>query len=107
MIMTVTNVSGRIINTPATGGYGVSPDAVGGAIADPLPYPADKSGPLAIGGHFDLPMHSEDMQYKAVPWLPMEVSRLWQQLVNAKIVTISFAADSADAFVGDGAVHQA
>lgn len=102
MLMTVTNVSGRIINTPITGGSGVSPDAVGGSVSDPLPYPFSHVGPVAIGGSTAaLPVHEQDWRFKSVPWLPSEPADDWNYLVQAKVVTIGFGAEVAPP-VGQG-----
>lgn len=99
MLATVTNTSGFNINYPEQGGYGRSPDAVGGSFAYALPYPfngydyqgGSSLGALAPGNHFTLGMHPEDWYHKDVPWQPQEPRTQWQQLVNAGIVSMSFA----------------
>lgn len=91
MLVTVTNVSASTINTPATGGFGVSSDAVGGNKTVPLPFPFGHIGPLAASGTKQLPMHPSDWHYKSVPWLTFEPATEWNQLVNAKIVTLTVA----------------
>lgn len=96
MQMTITNVSGVTINTPAVGGSGISPDAAGGSLSYPLPYPFSHSGPLATGIARTLPVHAADFRYKSVPWLPLGPSEEWQGLVQGGIVTITFAADGND-----------
>ena len=92
MQMSIMNTSGVILNTPLVGGAGLSPDAVGGTISNPLPYPANKSGPLAIGATLVIQMHVEDLQNKSVPWLPLTPSTEWQMLIQAGLVTVSFLA---------------
>lgn len=91
MDMTVTNLLTVAINTPAVGGSGVSPDAVGGTKKYALPYPFSSAGPIAPGATLTLPVHVEDFRYKSVPWLPLEPSREWQMLIQAKVVSVSFA----------------
>jgi hypothetical protein len=93
--MTVTNLTATAINTPIVGGAGVSPDAQGGSVFMPLPYPFSHVTLGANGGGSDsktLPVHVEDFQYKSVPWLPMEPSREWAALLQKGIVSVSFGA---------------
>lgn len=94
MLVTVTNVSGSTINNLITGGFGVSSDAVGGSKNMPLPYPFGHIGALAASGTKQLPMHPSDWRHKYVPWTPQEPSTLWNQLVQAGIVTLTVAAQS-------------
>jgi hypothetical protein len=82
---------GVIINTPDTGGTGVSPDAVGGNKRYPLPYPFAHVGPVAAGATVVQVIHVEDMRRMSVPWLPLEPSREWQMLVQQGIVTVTFS----------------
>lgn len=103
MLVTVTNVSGVTINTPSTGGFGISSDAVGGSKTYPLPFPFGHIGPLAALGTKQLPMHPGDWHHKPVPWLPQSPATEWNQLVQAKIVTLTVAdqtvvADSEELF---------
>jgi len=97
MLVTVTNTSGRTINTADTLTGGVGPSAllaVGGNRIDPLPYPFAHIGELADAGTKQLPMHDRDWRYKAVPWLTQEPSIEWQQLVQGDIVTLILAAET-------------
>lgn len=99
MLMTVTNTSGRTINDLEryTGGFGpASLYAEGGNRIDPLPYPFAHIGPLADTASFELPMHNRDWRYRSVPWLTMEPSKEWQQLVQASVVTLAVAAETGD-----------
>lgn len=105
MQMTVTNLLAVTINTPVTGGNGVSPDAVGGSVFKALPYPFNASGPLAAGASRTLPVQSADFQHKSVPWLPLTPSNEWQALVQAGVVSVTFLADANS--VADEAVHTA
>jgi hypothetical protein len=95
--MTVRNLLTVPINTPIVGGYGVSPDAQGGSKFQPLPYPfshvalaANTGGPPGADSA-TLPIQVEDFRYKSVPWLPLEPSREWQMLVQAGVVSVTFA----------------
>lgn len=94
MLVTVQNVSASPINAPITGGFGVSPDAVGGSKSFPLPFPFGHIGPLAAAASKQLPMHPGDWHHKAVPWLPQAPATEWNQLVQAGIVTIVTALQS-------------
>lgn len=94
MLVTVTNTSGGTINTPASGGYGISADAVGGTISNPLPYPFAHIGPMASAGPTatkQLPMHPADWHRKSVPWVPQDPATEWNQLVQAGKVTLAVA----------------
>lgn len=97
MLVTVTNTSGRTINAldAITGGTGpAAVYATGGNRTDPLPYPFGHIGPLANSATKQLPMQARDWRYKSVPWLPMEPSKEWQQLVQAGIVTLAVATEA-------------
>lgn len=94
MLVTVTNTSGGTINTPTTGGSGVSADAVGGTISNPLPFPFAHIGPLANSGTKQLPMHPGDWHHKSVPWLPQAPVTEWNLLVAAGKVTLAVADQS-------------
>jgi hypothetical protein len=91
VLVTVTNVSASPINAPITGGYGVSPDAVGGSKSFPLPFPFGHIGSLAASASKQLPMHPGDWHHKSVPWLPQSPATEWNQLVAAGIVTVAVA----------------
>lgn len=97
MLVTVTNITnaaanpyfpGITINNPITGGFGVSPDAVGGSKSFPLPFPFSHIGPLAAAGTKQLPMHPGDWHHKPVPWLPQSPATEWNQLVQASVVSL-------------------
>lgn len=94
MLVTVTNTSGVIINTPTTGGSGVSADAVGGTISNPLPFPFAHIGPLGIGLGKQLQMHPGDWHRKSVPWVPQDPATEWNMLVQAGKVTLATALQS-------------
>lgn len=97
MLMTVTNVSGHDINAPDQITGGVGPAAIvaeGGNKTYPLPYPFGHIGTLADTVGIQLPMRNRDWRYKSVPWLPMEPSKEWQQLVQQGIVTMAVASET-------------
>lgn len=96
MLVTVTNSSGRTINTPAaiSLGTGVSGgSAVGGSVSDPLPYPFAHIGPLANGNTKQLPMHPQDWRYKCIPWLPLQPIDEWNGLVQRGVVILTIATE--------------
>jgi len=97
MLATVENTSGHAINylDTITGGAGPATLlATGGQRKYPLPYPFGHIGELADTATKQLPMHNRDWRHKPVPWLPMEPSIEWQQLVQAGIVTLTFATET-------------
>lgn len=89
MLVTVLNTSGGTLNAPEQGGYGRSPDAVGGAKSKPLPYPFAHIGSLANGASKQLPMHPADWHFKPVPWLPQDPNTEWNSMVQAGQVTVT------------------
>ena len=97
MLMTVLNSSGRTINTldTLTGGSGISALlAVGGAKKDALPYPFAHIGPLANATDYQLPMHSSDWGFKPVPWLTETPAQQWNYMVQAGVVSLTFALEA-------------
>lgn len=91
MLVTVTNTSGGTLNALESGGSGVSPDAVGGNVSKPLPYPFSHIGSLAAAGSKQLPMHPADWHHKSIPSLPHTPATLWNQMVQAGQVTLTVA----------------
>lgn len=100
MLVTVTNTSGRAINVPAVGEDGVAlPGGNHPAEAthrtDPLPYPFDLIGTLAIAGTKQLPMHHRDWRYSRSQMARgLPVSEKWNQIVQAGVVTLTYAAQA-------------
>lgn len=99
-LMTVENQQATDMNYLATETHGTGTAqtiATGGARVDPLPYPFDWVV-LQENGHADdskqLPIHPEDWGHKAVPWLPLTPREEWNMLVQAKKVTLAFAAQT-------------
>jgi hypothetical protein len=102
-IVTVTNSSatspGGSVTLNALRTYN---GATGGTVQVALPYPfnadggsavpvvASISGPIAPGATLVLSMHSEDWQYKRVPWETTFPTTDWNFLVDAGIVTMAF-----------------
>jgi len=100
MLVTVTNTSGRAINAPAVGEDGVSlPGGNHPSEAthrtDPLPYPFDQVGTLAIAGTATFPMQPEDFRYSRSQMARgLPVREKWNQIVQAGVVTMGLAAQA-------------
>jgi hypothetical protein len=93
-LLTVTNASTQILNRPDVGGGGVSPDAVGGNVLAPLPYPFDRNGPLAVAGSRQLAVHARDFSVRPQPQQPMIPADEWALMVQSGLVTLAFVADA-------------
>jgi len=104
MIVTVTNQLAVPINDPAVGEDGV---AVGGGNHPsetthrtyPLPYPADLVGVLTESGGardaVDIAMHHRDWRYSRSQMARgLPVSEKWNQMVQAGVVTMAYAAQT-------------
>jgi hypothetical protein len=101
VIVTVTNLTTRILNRPAAsynfpiagstaGVYAVSD----GALDDALPYPFTKNGTIAASGTKILPVHPRDWRYKCSPAIPTTSGEDWNNLVQRGVVSISSAAET-------------
>lgn len=93
-LLTVTNETSRVLNRPEVGGNGVSPDAVGGNVLDPLPFPFGANGTLGVGDSLALGIHARDLSVRTQPQQPMIPADEWAGLVQAGIVSLAFAADA-------------
>lgn len=93
-LLEVRNDSGRILNRLEVGGNGVSPDAVGGNVLDPLPYPFNANGPLAASAYRELGVHARDFSVRPQAQQPMMPADEWNQMVQAGLVSLSFTADA-------------
>jgi hypothetical protein len=91
VLVTVTNVSGGVLNALEQGGTGVSADAVGGNKKNPLPFPFGHIGSMANAATKQLPMHPADWHYKSVPSMPMDPATEWNMMVQAGKVTLTIA----------------
>lgn len=92
MLVTVTNTAGVAINSLAVAEDGV---ATGGHRSKPLPFPFAHIGELAISGTKQLSMHPRDWRSRSVMnGSAMDAGELWQQMVQAGIVTLSVAAET-------------
>lgn len=95
--MAVTNTSGLVLNVLESGGTGVSPDAVGGNVTRPLPYPFNRNGSLAIGGARTLGVNVRDFTTREVMCQPELPVQDWDNLLQKGWVTLAFAtANSVD-----------
>jgi hypothetical protein len=109
MLVTVTNASPNQINyldyyVGAPGGVGVT-NATGGNVVSPLPYPFDWIGPLNSLATYQLPMHNRDWHYKRSPCDPQDAGQQWQQLIQAGIVTLAFAAETGNTDTEELFIH--
>jgi len=104
MIVTVTNQLAEQINVPAVGEDGVAlpggnhPSEATHRVY-PLPYPADMVGVLTENGGardaVDIAMHHRDWRYSRSQMARgLPVSEEWQQLVQAGVVTLAYAAQT-------------
>lgn len=97
-LLTVQNETSRVLNRPEVGGSGVSPDAVGGNVLDPLPFPFNANGTLAANGDpgdsKQLGIHARDLSVRTQAQQPMIPADEWAALVQAGVVSLTFAADA-------------
>jgi len=93
-LLTVTNLSLNILNRPALGGGGVSPDAVGGDVLDALPHPFEANGALAVGAARELAVHARDFNVRVQMQQPMLPADDWARMVQAGTISLAFAADA-------------
>jgi hypothetical protein len=91
MLVTVANVSGAAINYLTVGEDGVS---TGGSRTKPLPYPFSHIGTLAAASSKQLAMQPADWHHKSSIGAGMEPATEWNQLVQAGIVTLAYAAET-------------
>jgi len=105
--VTVTNLQASAMNEldSLSGGVGVSALlAVGGARKDPLPHPFSHVSLEASGGAdaSTLSVHPRDWRHKGhAGHAPLDAGEMWNMLVQAGKVSLSFAA--ADGDVEEGA----
>jgi hypothetical protein len=82
-------------------------NAIGGNLVNPVPYPFDwvqpflanpaaGSTPGVPGAAYavQLPVHESDMGFTDPNFGPLNVETLWNQLIMAGTVTVTFAAES-------------
>lgn len=93
-LLTVANLSTKILNRPAVGGGGVSPDAVGGDVLDGLPHPFEANGPLAVGASRELAVHARDFNVRVQMQQPMLPADDWARMVQAGDISLAFVADA-------------
>ena len=94
-VATVTNTSGLALNTPETGGYGISPDAVGGNIARPVPFPFGSNGVYAIGGSKTLPVRERDLIIRQQPQQADLPADELNNYIQRGWLTVAYAAETA------------
>jgi hypothetical protein len=124
MQMTVTNLTSNQLNYPDyyIGYPGVPPvtSAVGGNLVNPVPYPFDwflftangigtPNGTPGTTYEVTLPVHEQDLGWRHPNFSPQKVEQLWNILIQAGTVSVSFAAETAHANfgdMGDALIHQ-
>jgi hypothetical protein len=110
MLLEVQNDSGRTINTPdqtyyfptsgADAGSLLNAQSSGpggvntGHLQDPLPHPFKHVGPLANAGTVELSVHERDFRNKPVAHAPLDPGEEWNYLVQAGIVSLTFAQET-------------
>jgi hypothetical protein len=120
MLMTVTNLTANQLNYPDFYyGYPGSPpvtSAVGGNLVNPVPYPFNwfvfqPNGTGSVDGtpgttyEVQLPVHEEDLGMLHPNFGPLKVETLWNILIQAGTVSVSFASESASIDFGDTFIH--
>jgi len=93
-LLTVANLSTKILNRPTVGGGGVSLDAVGGDLADGLPHPFEANGPLNVGASRQLAVHARDFNVRVQMQQPMIPADDWARMVQAGEISLAFLADA-------------
>lgn len=92
-ILAVTNDSSVTLNAPETGGYGVSPDAVGGNISNPLPFPFDRNGSLAAGDTLTLAVNPRDFVLRQQMQQPAVPAEEWDNLIQKGFISVAVTAN--------------
>ena len=88
----VENLYSEALNVLETGGNGVSPDAVGGNILRPLPFPFGSNGSLAAGAtSAALGIRERDLVNRQQAQQPSMPADEWQDLVQKGWVGLTFA----------------
>lgn len=91
-ILAITNTSGITLNALQQGGYGISPDAVGGNVANPLPYPFNANGALDDSDTMTMGIALHDLsmrQQMQQPELPLQE---WDMLVQKGWLSLAWTA---------------
>ena len=94
-VATVTNSSGLVLNALQSGGYGISPDAVGGNVERPVPFPFGSNGSYAVGASKTLAVRERDLSVRPQAQQPMLPADELNNYVQRGWLTISFAAETA------------
>ncbi len=99
-IATVTNLTSGVLNAPVVGGNQVSPDAVGGNILQPVPFPFGSNGSYAANGapgnadEKSLVVHARDLIVRVQPQESLAPADELNQLINAGVISLSVATDA-------------
>lgn len=97
---TVTNLTSSVLNAPVVGGNQTSPDAVGGNIINPVPFPFGSNGSYAANGASgdskDLNVHVRDLILRVQPQEPLAPVDELNVMINAGIISLSVATDATE-----------
>lgn len=100
-LVTIANTSGLVLNTPEVGGNGVSPDAVGGNITRPIPFPFGSNGAYAVAASKQLPVRERDLIIRQQPQQPSMPADELNELVQKGWITFTAAVDATPGDVED------
>lgn len=98
-VATVTNTSGLVLNTPEVGGSGVSPDAVGGNITRPVPFPFGSNGAYAVAGSKALPVRERDLVNRQQAQQPSMPADELNEMIQKGWITVAYAGDTSASFL--------
>jgi hypothetical protein len=91
----VSNTSGLILNALETGGSGVSPDAVGGNVKRPVPFPFGSNGSYAVGGSKTLVVRDRDLVNRQQAQQPSMPADEINEMIQKGWITVAYTAEAA------------
>ena len=100
-VATLTNTSASapggavVLNALQSGGYGISPDAVGGNVARPLPFPFNANGSVASAATLVLPVRERDLIVRQQPQQPSMPADELNNYIQRGWITVAVAAETA------------
>lgn len=103
-VATVTNTSGLVLNALETGGSGVSPDAVGGNVARPVPFPFGSNGSYAVGGNKELVVRTRDLINRQQAQQPSMPADEIDALIQKGWLTVAYAEDATSSDTEDALI---
>ena len=95
-VATVDNVSGLVLNALETGGSGVSPDAVGGNVKRPVPFPFNANGSYPASGSTSkvLVVRERDLVNRQQAQQPSMPADEINEMIQKGWITVSYAPDT-------------